>query len=712
MKLVIAEKPSVAAEIAKVMGAGKRENGFYSGSEYLVSWCVGHLIETVMPEHYDVKYQKWKMVDLPIIPETWKYQVTAGVQAQFAVVKSLMEREDVEQIICATDAGREGELIFRLVYNQVGCSKHFKRLWISSMETKAIKDGFAKLKEGSDYDRLYEAALSRLQADWLVGINFSRLFGCLSQKPLNVGRVQTPTVNLIVERQRAIDGFDSKPFYILTAECTHDETKFNATKRVDDKQDSEHILEKCKDKPATVTSMTKSPVKENPSALYDLTTLQREANKMLGLSAQQTLDATQNLYEKKLVTYPRTDSRYLTGDMVESTKQILESVLKAPYLHGETAKTYNLNLAGTERLVNDKKVTDHHAIIPTIEAYKASERLPKNEFNILLLIIYKLLTAAYIPHEYIKTELLLDIEGEEFKATGRQITENGFKEINTHLTELLKQNQKEDDGKKKKSKKKQDEEKEEELIPALTEGQQIDDVQLSSKEKTTQPPKPYTEDTLLSAMENAMKTLEDEELRKEVAGAGLGTPATRAGIIERIIKTGFIERKGKNLLPTEKAYEIVEAVPEKVKSAILTAEWEQKLEQIYKGETTSKEFIEGIEQFVGELVGGYKEDCVYDESGREIIGKCPRCGKNIYEGRQNYYCEGGKECGFTIWKEDKFFLSKRKPLTKPMVKRFLEKGRIKAVNLYSEKKDKTYDAYIFMEDTGQYVNFKLHFPNN
>lgn len=712
MKLVIAEKPSVAAEIAKVMGAGKRENGFYSGSEYLVSWCVGHLIETVMPEHYDAKYQKWKMIDLPIIPEMWKYQVTAGVQAQFAVVKTLMEREDVEQIICATDAGREGELIFRLVYNQVGCSKHFKRLWISSMETKAIKDGFAKLKEGAEYDRLYEAALSRLQADWLVGINFSRLFGCLSQKPLNVGRVQTPTVNLIVERQRAIDGFDSKPFYILTAECIHDETRFNATKRVEDKLQSEQILEKCKDKPATVSSMTKSPVKENPSALYDLTTLQREANKMLGLSAQQTLDATQNLYEKKLVTYPRTDSRYLTGDMVESTKQILESVLRAPYLHGETAKTYNLNLAGTERLVNDKKVTDHHAIIPTIEAYKASERLPKNEFNILLLIIYKLLIAAYIPHEYIKTELLLDIEGEEFKATGRQITENGFKEINTHLVELLKQNQKEDEVKKKKSKKKQDEEKEEEIIPALTEGQQIDEVQLSSKEKSTQPPKPYTEDTLLSAMENAMKTLEDEELRKEVAGAGLGTPATRAGIIERIIKTGFIERKGKNLVPTEKAYEIVEAVPEKVKSAILTAEWEQKLEQIYKGETTSKEFIEGIEQFVSELVGGYKEDCVYDESGKEIIGSCPRCGKNIYEGRQNYYCEGGKECGFTIWKEDKFFLSKRKPLTKPMVKRFLEKGRIKAVNLYSEKKDKTYDAYIFMEDTGQYVNFKLHFPNN
>jgi DNA topoisomerase-3 len=713
MKLVIAEKPSVAAEIAKVMGANRRENGFYSGNEYLVSWCVGHLIETVMPEHYDEKYQKWRIVDLPIIPEIWKYQVTAGVQAQFGVVKALMEREDTDEIICATDAGREGELIFRLVYNQIGCTKSFKRLWISSMETKAIKDGFAKLKNGTAYDRLYDAALSRLQADWLVGINFSRLFGCMSHKPLNVGRVQTPTMNLIVERQRAIDNFDSKPFYILTAECKHEGTKFNATKRVEGKQESTTILEKCNGKNACVASMTKVPVKENPSALYDLTTLQREANKMLGLSAQQTLDATQNLYEKKLVTYPRTDSRYLTSDMVDSIKQILRSVVTAPYINEKTAGEYNLQNTNVDRLVNDKKVTDHHAIIPTMEAYKASDKLPKSEFSVLLLIIYKLLTAAYNPHEYIKTDLLLSIEGEEFKATGRQITENGFKEIATHLTELLKGTQKaEDVGKKKKSRKKQEEDKEEELIPALTEGQIIEDVNITSKEKTTQPPKPYTEDTLLSAMENAMKTLEDEELRKEVAGAGLGTPATRAGIIERIIKTGFVERKGKNLLPTEKAYEIVDVVPEKVKSAVLTAEWEQKLEQIYKGEATSKEFIEGIETFVGELVGSYTENCIYDEKGKEIIGKCPRCEKNIYEGRLNYYCEGGKECGFTIWKEDKFFISKRKPLTKPMVKRFLEKGRIKAVNLYSEKKDKSYDAYIFMEDTGQYVNFRLYFPKN
>lgn len=704
MKLVIAEKPSVAAEIAKVIGAANREKGFYSGKEYLVSWCVGHLVETVMPESYNENYAKWSIADLPIIPVEWKYKVTPGVEAQFNVLKNLMERADVDEMICATDAGREGELIFRLVYNQAGCSKAFKRLWISSMETKAIKDGFAKLKDGKEYDKLYQAALSRLQADWLVGINFSRLFGCLSFSPLNVGRVQTPTVNLIVERQRLIDSFDSKSFYILNAECENEGIVFNAAKRVESKTEADEILEKCMGKEAVVLSINKAPLKENPQPLYDLTTLQREANKMLGLSAQQTLDATQNLYEKKLVTYPRTDSRYLTLDMVDTAKSVMSVLLDSTLLNSKTKDYYNKDYINVERLVNDKKVSDHHAIIPTIEAGKGNASLPANELNILLLIIYKLLSAAYLPYEYIKTELILDIEKEEFKAIGRQITEMGFKEINLHLSELIKKSQ--DEGKK--QKKKEKEEKEEEVIPPLNEGDIITKVALTSKEKLTTPPKPYTEDTLLSAMENAMKTLEDEELKKEVAGAGLGTPATRAGIIERIIKTGFIERKAKNLLPTQKAYEMVDIVPDKVKSAVLTAEWEQKLEQIYKGEVESLDFIKSIETYVDELVTQYKGN--YSENGKEIIGTCPRCHKNIYEGKTNYYCEGGRDCNFVIWKEDKFFTNKRKPLTKPMVKAFLEKGRIKAAGLYSEKTDSTYMAYILMEDTGQYVNFKLFFP--
>ena len=708
MKLVIAEKPSVAAELAKVLGAAKKGNGFYTGKGCCVTWCVGHLVESVMPEAYDPRYEKWKIHDLPILPAQWKYEVTESTKGQFEIVKSLMDRQEVDELVCATDAGREGELIFRLVYMQAGCAKPFRRLWISSMENKAIKDGFANLRAGSDYDRLYDAAVSRMQADWLVGINFSRLFSCMSDQPQNVGRVQTPTINLIVERQRTIDNFDAKPYYVLTAACSHDGVDFSVTRRVESEAESAALLEKCHGKDGVAAQIQKTKMKENPPALYDLTTLQREANKMLGLSAQQTLDATQNLYEKKLVTYPRTDSRYLTADMKESTEQLIRRLLTAPWLNPATKETYDPGAASTERLINDKKVTDHHAIIPTVEALKGSDRLPVNEANILRMIAYKLLTAAYIPHEYVKTELTVEIEGEEFKTTGRMVTAAGFKEVASQLAPLLVKPQKKE-GKNKGKGKGTKEEKEETLLPTLAEGDILHQPELSSEKKETKPPKPYTEDTLLSAMENAMKTLEDEELKKEVAGAGLGTPATRAGIIERIIKTGFIQRKGKNLLPTEKAYRIVDIVPEKVKSAVLTAEWEQKLEQIYQGKASRDEFMEGIRAFVTELVDGYKEN--FAENGKEIIGTCPRCGRRIFEGRTNYYCEADRDvCSFVIWKDEKFFASKKKPLTKPMVKALLKRGRIRCVNLYSERTGGTYEAYVRMVDTGQYVNFRLEFP--
>lgn len=710
MKLVIAEKPSVAGELAKVLGATKKGNGYYMGKSCYVTWCVGHLVETVMPEGYDPQYAKWKIPDLPILPVQWKYEVTKSTKSQFDIVKALMDREDVDELVCATDAGREGELIFRLVYMQAGCEKPFRRLWISSMETKAIKDGFGKLKEGRDYDRLFHAAVSRMQADWLVGINFSRLFSCMSDQPQNVGRVQTPTVNLIVERQRTIDNFDAKPYFVLTADCCHEEIDFAVTKRVESETESAEILEKCRGKDGRVVLLSKTQMRDNPPALYDLTTLQREANKMLGLSAQQTLDATQNLYEKKLVTYPRTDSRYLTADMEQSTGKLIGSLMGAPYLNPATKDSYRMEAVSLTRLINDKKVTDHHAIIPTVEALKTSPNLPVNEANILAMVTYKLLTAAYIPHEYVKTELTVDIEKEEFKATGRTVTENGFKEIAAQLPPLLKKPEKPARGKGKGRGPK--EEKEDTILPPLAEGDVIKEPSISSERKETKPPKPYTEDTLLSAMENAMKTLEDEELKKEVAGAGLGTPATRAGVIERIIKTGFISRKGKNLLPTEKAYRIVDIVPEKVKSAVLTAEWEQKLEQIYQGESSCDEFMGGIKTFVTELVNSYKEGCEYAENGREIIGQCPRCGRNVFEGRTNYYCESGRgQCNFVIWKEDKFFTSKKKPLTKPMVKALLRRGRIKCINLYSERTGGTYSAYVRMVDTGQYVNFRLEFPD-
>lgn len=716
MILVITEKPSVAAEIAKVIGARKKGSGYFMNEEYYVSWCVGHLIETEMPEAYNEAYQKWRIADLPIMPDPWKYKVTEGTQTQYQVVKGLMDKAEVAQLICATDAGREGELIFRLVYQQAGCRKPFRRLWISSMETRAIQEGFQKLKDGSNYDRLYAAALARLQADWLVGINFSRLFGCLAHKPYNVGRVQTPTINLIVERQKAIDQFQGQPYYILTA----DFGSFTAGKRVESQEACQAVLEKCQGKNGEVQSLTQAPVKENPPALYDLTTLQREANKSLGLSAQQTLDIAQSLYEKKLITYPRTDSRYLSADMEHSTLQVIQKILNTAMVSAKTQSIYDLQAVDLKRVINDKKVTDHHAIIPTVEVGDTGQ-LSVEAHNVLMMITYRLLTAVYLPYHFVKTELILTIEGEEFKASGRQITQPGFKDVQGQMAEMLNLEQlrpaksgkkkakpafeESDEGREEDS---DAEEKASHLLPPLAIGQYLEVNSLNAKEKTTQPPKPYTEDTLLAAMEHAMKTLDDEALRKELAGTGLGTPATRAGIIERIIKTQFVQRKGKQLLPTDKAFELVSIVPEKVKSAQLTAEWEQKLEQIYQGGLDSQQFIAGIEDYVRDLVNEYKSKV--DEQGKEIIGKCPRCGKNIYEGKVNYYCAGGRECNFTIWKNDSFFVKRRKPLTKPMVQAFLAKGYIKAAGLFSEKTGQTYTAYIRLEDTGKYVNFRLCFP--
>jgi len=698
VKLIIAEKPSVANELAKAVDATKKESGFISGNGYYVTWCVGHLIETAMLEDYNQNLNKWALDTLPIIPESWKYKVSARTQLQYKTVKELIQRSDVDELICATDAGREGELIFRLVYKQTGCKKPFKRLWISSMEESAIKEGLSKMKDGHAYDNLYYSALSRLQADWLVGINISRLFSCLYSKTLNIGRVQTPTINLIVERQKEIDNFKPQPYYILSA----DFGLFIATRRVDQESEAKEIIDRCSGKSAVVSSITQKPCSDKPSALYDLTTLQREANKLLGLSAKQTLDAAQNLYEKKLITYPRTDSRYLTTDMTQSTRTVINKIVTLDYIHPKTTNIYDVNNADITPLVNNKKVTDHHAIIPTTAINKIPE-LSRNEKSILLLVIYKLLTSAYTPHEYIKTDLIVTIDDIEFKASGKQITNKGYKEIQNHLIELLKIKDSETNTK-----------SDQATIPQLNQGDTIDTISVTSKKKLTSPPKPYTEDTLLSAMENALKTIENEDLKKEVSGIGLGTPATRAGIIERIIKTGFIERNKKNLLPTQAAFSLIDVVPDKIKSPYLTAEWEQKLEHINKGSLSYKDFYTSIMQFIKGLTDEFKGKEVNSKKfkqEKEVIGKCPRCGKNIYEGKLNYYCESGRQCNFSLWKEDKFFKSKKKSLTKKAAKEILNKGRTKMTGLFSEKTGKTYDAYISIEDTETYINYKMKFIN-
>lgn len=697
MKLVIAEKPSVALEIAKVIGATKKENGYYAGGQYLVSWCVGHLIESAMPEDYNPDL-KWSLESLPIIPQTWQTIVSTGTKAQYKVLESLIKSKEVTELICATDAGREGELIFRLVYEKTGSKKPFKRLWISSMEEKSILDGFASLKDGHEYDNLYEAAVCRMRADWLVGINASRFYTCMYNKKLNIGRVQSPTINIIVKRQRDIENFKAVPYFTMTADCG----VLKAYIRADDKNAAERILDRCNNKNGYITKIEKQDKTENAMALYDLTNLQRDANRILGYSAQQTLDIVQSLYESKLCTYPRTDSRYLTEDMESSTYGLLNKIVETNLLNNQLSLNYDLKSVSIRRVINNKKVTDHHAIIPTINITNTKfYDLEENKRNILLLIIYRLLAAVYSPHKYTSTKVYIDIEGEEFSSTGKQITDVGFKAWHRYLTATIKV-------------KAEEESKEEIALPIdLIEGQIFEYVKITAEAKKTQPPKPYTEDTLLSAMETAGKNIVDEELKEAMKDSGLGTPATRAGIIERIIKTGFIERKNKQLIATEQAFTLMDLLPDKLKEAELTAEWEKQLEEIHKGKLASATFIEGISDYIKELIVNYKEtdtDNTFKKE-KEVIGICPRCKSNVVEMAKSYSCE--KEgCGFIIWKDDKFFAEKKKKLTKKQVAELLKKGKIKMVDLYSEKKNKKYDATVILSDTGKYVNFKLEFPKN
>lgn len=693
MILIIAEKPSVACGIARAIGEFKRQNGYLINENYIISWCVGHLVEAATPEYYNEQYIKWNLNDLPIIPDKWIYKTVETTKDQYNIVCELMNREDIDYIICSTDAGREGELIFRLVYNQSKCTKPFKRLWISSMEEQAILNGLSDLKDSSEYDSLYSAALARLQADWIVGMNFSRLFSCIYNKPLNIGRVQTPTINLIVERQKSIDNFKPQPYYVITADCG----AFKATKRLENEESAKNILNLCNGKDGFIKSICKTELKENPSALYDLTTLQREANRILNLSAQKTLDIVQSLYEKKLVTYPRTDSRYLTNDMKKSTKSLIENLINSKIIDNKVIKIYDLNSINIDAVVNDKKVTDHHALLPTKQALNVPLQLSDDETKILMFIVYRLLESIYKPYKYIKIDLKILIENEEFESSMKVISDIGFKEIRNHMLEILKGNIDTDD-----------------LCSLdtdlnINENDRISKISLSLKKLSTQPPKAYTEDTLLSVMENISKLIEDDSLKK---GLSLGTPATRAGIIERIIKTEFIERKSKKLVPTQKAYDLISIIPDEIKSVELTGQWESQLESIYNQDIAEDEFMLKVNEFVKQVVDTYKykaPDKNKFKVQKEIVGKCPKCGKNVYEGKSNFYCEDFKGCGFALWKNDKFFVSKKKVLTKQIAKNLLSKGKVKIKDLYSEKTNKTYDAEISLEITEKYINYKMNF---
>ena len=687
MILVIAEKPSVGAAIGKVLGASSRKDGYLEGNNYIVSWCVGHLVGLADASSYDERFAKWRYSDLPIVPEEWLFEVPKDKQKQFKVLCDLMRDKRVTELVCATDAGREGELIFRLVYNKAGCTKPFKRLWISSLEDSAIREGFAHLRSSGEYDRLYEAALARSKADWIVGINGTRLFSTLYHKKLVVGRVQTPTLAMLVEREGKISTFHKEKYFNVHI------GKDNLTadlEKVKTEDEAKAIAAACDKKQAVVSSLKKETKTVNPPKLYDLTTLQREANRYYGFTAQQTLDLVQSLYEKKLLTYPRTDSQFITEDMESTAHQVIGIVSrKLPLFEGITHEP------DIGRITNNAKVTDHHAIIPTVQLEKQDlGELPESEQKIIRLVAMRLLSATGEKHIYDETSVTLTCEGYEFKAKGKTVVQDGWKSVERCFKETLKSKEKDEP---------------ERSLPSLNEKDILSSVDASVTEHYTSPPKPYTEDSLLSAMETAGNAEFDDDTEKK----GLGTPATRAGIIEKLVKGGFVERKGKSLVPTKDGNNLVCVLPEQITSPSMTAEWENTLMQIERGNADADKFLSGIVGMTSELVKAYPflsdAEANRFDTGRESIGKCPRCGSPVYVGKGNYYCSN-KECSFCMWEDNKFFTSKKKKLTKKIAAELLDKGWCRVTGLYTPKRPQLYDAVIRLDDTGgKYVSFKMEF---
>ena len=670
-KLIVAEKPSVAMSYAKVLGATNRQDGYLEGNGYLVSWCVGHLVELAPPNVYDAKYTKWSIADLPILPQKWQYLVSASTKKQFGILQKLMHRPDVDSVICATDAGREGELIFRLVYQQAGCKKPFSRLWLSSMEESAIREGFAHLKPSTEYDALYNAALCRERADWMVGINASRLFSCLYGQPLAVGRVMTPVLAMTVVREAAIAAFTPERFYTVALTLADGGTA--SSKRFAQKEDAELLLSKCrKEGRATVQKMERKKKSESPPQLYDLTALQRDANRLLGFTAQQTLDYAQSLYEKRLITYPRTDSRFLTEDMAASL----------PGLVTDTGKAFAVEeplSIHVQQVINGSKVTDHHALLPTKSMATADlAALPAGERNVLRLIAARLLCAVGEPHCYAETTLTTICAGEEFSAKGKMVLSEGWKAMERKmLGELL--------GK----------QKEVAALPDVQEQSQCSVAGAELKEGQTSPPKSYTEDTLLSAMQAAGADSMPEGGERR----GIGTPATRAATIEKLVQKGFLERKGnkktKVLLPTDKGKALITVMPEEIQSPEMTADWETKLLQIERSEMEPETFMTEIKEMISSLVTTTEAAKGANALMKnKIIGVCPNCGKSVVEREKGWFCEN-RECRFVLWKDNAFFKRLGKRLDGRMADKLLRDGRVRLKDCKSAK-GKTYNATVLL----------------
>ena len=693
MKLVIAEKPSVAMSLAAVLGANEKKDGYLEGNGYLVSWCVGHLLEHAQPEAYKEQYAKWRYADLPILPTAWKYEVPKDKKKQLDLLCRLMKDSRVDSVVCATDAGREGELIFRLVYQYAKCKKPMERLWISSMEDAAIRDGFEHLRPGSSYDNLFDAALCRAGADWLVGINATRLFSVLYGVTLNVGRVMSPTLALLVQREAQIRNFKSKSFYVPEITCSG----FTASgERQEEQEKAETIRLSCDGQPATVRSVEKQTKTVQPPRLYDLTTLQRECNRIYGYTAQQTLDYLQSLYEKKLATYPRTDSQYLTEDM-QATAASLVLWLRDNLPFGKGCK----GEPDIERVTDGSKVTDHHAIIPTVEIARTDlASLPSGERDVLTLLAARFLCATAQAHKFEAVTASLDCAGYNFLAKGKTVLQDGWKEADRLYRMGLKQKLEEKDN-------------EDAALPELEENQTFSSVAASIREGKTSPPKHYTEDSLLAAMETAGAGNMPEDAERK----GLGTPATRAATLEKLVAVGFVERKKKQLLPTEKGVNLITVLPDNIKSPLLTAEWESRLKQVEHGDVSADVFMDGIADMNRELVKAHTAPeeqftklFAAGRKDREAVGTCPRCGASVYEGQKGFFCEN-RDCAFALWKDNRFFSSKKKSITKTVAAALLKEGRISMSGLYSEKTGRTYDAVVVLDDTGgKYVNFKLEFP--
>ena len=696
MRLVIAEKPSVAKNIADVLGADNRQDGYFEGNDYLVSWCVGHLIELAQPESYGEKWKKWTYESLPVNPLHCQYEIKEDTKEQYYVLYELMHDMRVSEVVCATDAGREGELIFRLVYDMAKCEKPMKRLWISSMEESAIREGFENLKPGSDYDTLYHSALCRQEADWLVGINGTRLFTVLyGSKVLKVGRVQTPTLAMLVERESKIMNFKKEQYFMAHILCGGVDA---ATERIDSKTEAEKVAGACLNGQALVTSVVKEEKTVAPPKLYDLTTLQRDANRLFGFTAKQTLEYTQSLYEKKLCTYPRTDSQFLSDDMAMTAENVINAIFDIMKFVPNVM--FNPDI---KRVLNSKKVTDHHAIIPTVEiALTDLAALPETERKILSLVANKLLCATGEKHLYETVKAEISCGGHVFATSGKSVLKNGWKDF--------------EEAFKKSFKTTEEKESEEKKLPELSEGMTFDGVQTKVSEHFTSPPKHFTEDSLLSAMERAGS----EDMGDDVERKGLGTPATRADIIEKLVKDGFVKREKKQMIPTEDGMKLITVLPDVVKSPKLTADWENALTRVSKGELERDSFMEDIVAMVLELIHTYHE--VSDEQKemfakeQEVLGKCPNCGGEVLKGKYGAYCVN--KCGMNVSIILGVALSDEQVKTLLLGKKILLKG-------LTSKGGKKYDAYIIpngIEDysytkngktkSGKQFKFAMDFPKH